>query len=93
MKPSEVDFNEVTVQKPIEVNINELTAFLKKWRVEHDVSSYLGAMMTTKGMLILLFSPRFNKDIAFLVIGSEASKALTRTFETLELVMPVQGVY
>jgi hypothetical protein len=73
------------------VNLNELTSFLKKWREDHDLTAFMGAMMTTKGMLILLFSPRFNRDVAFLVVGAEASKALMRTFETLELVMPPQS--
>jgi len=69
--------------KPITVDFGKMQSTLKNLRDEHGVQSYIGTLTTTKGILILLFSPQLNRDVSLLVEGGELSKVLTRVFEVL----------
>ena len=82
MKPSgpECAFNEL---KPVSVNFSEIRGQLKKMYDKQGVETLVGALFTTKGILVHLFSPRMNQDVALLVPATDISLVVAEVIEGL----------
>jgi hypothetical protein len=65
------------------ISSKDIDSTLKKLISEDAVETILGSMATAEGTLVLLFSPRLNKDFPLLITSQESSKVLSQVYETL----------
>jgi hypothetical protein len=68
-----------------EIKLVDLKSRLDSLKKDDGVDSFLGSAMTTKGVFVLLFSTRFNRDYPVLVAGTDVARVLTQIFESLSL--------
>lgn len=68
---------------PRAVKFEEIQSTVKKLSQDEGYEGFLGAMVCTKGILVLLFSPRFNKDLSLIVPGTDSNRVMSEVFEGL----------
>lgn len=71
--------------QPQKVALKDTITTVRKLMTDQSVQTYIGSMMTTQGILVLLFSQRLNKEFSILVSSTELSPVLTKVYETLAL--------
>jgi hypothetical protein len=65
------------------VAMGELENTLEKLIEERSADTFLGSMPARGGVLIVLFSHRYNEDVPLLVTGSDAPRILAKVHEVL----------
>jgi hypothetical protein len=73
----------LNASKPQKVTLANLSAILSKLIEEKGADTFLGSLPTSQGLLVLLFSHRYNEDHALLIAGSETSRVLGKVHEIL----------
>jgi hypothetical protein len=73
----------MSASEPKTVDLNDLREHLDKLVRDKEAETFLGSLMTTKGLFILLFSHRYNEEHALIVPGTDAPRILARVYETL----------
>lgn len=68
---------------PVKIEFRHLGQTMKKLKDEEQIDSFLGAMMTTQGVLLVFFSHRFNRQHPLLVSGSETTKVISEMAQYL----------
>jgi hypothetical protein len=56
---------------------------VKKLMIENGADTLVGSMMATRGIFILLFSHRLNRDFGLYISSSELAPVLSKVYETL----------
>ncbi len=65
------------------ISLKDIPQKIKKLISESGADAFVGSMPTTKGIYVLLFSHRLNKDFPLLVASNESSAVLTKVYEVL----------
>jgi hypothetical protein len=61
---------------PTKIELSEVSVQIGRLKKNEFVDCFLGAMMTTQGILILLFSNRKNKEFPLIISGTETAKVI-----------------
>lgn len=72
------------MSNPIEpqfIAFKEISSHIKKLVSENGADTLIGSMSTTKGIFVLLFSHRLNKEFSFIVAGNEIAPVMARISE------------
>ena len=72
-----------TYGSPLDVKMDALSSTLNDLIAKQEIESFVGTVLTTKGVLVLFFSHRYNRDTAILVSGTDTTKVLGQVFEAL----------
>jgi hypothetical protein len=67
--------------EPQFIAFKEISSYVKKLGVESGADTLIGSMATTKGIFVLLFSHRLNKEFSFIVPGTEIAPVMARISE------------
>jgi len=75
----------MTTFQPQLVALKDTATAVRKLMNDHGAQTYVGSMMTTQGIFVLLFSQRLNREFSILVSTTELSPVLSKVYETLAL--------
>ncbi len=67
--------------EPQFIAFKEISSHIKKLISEKSADTFVGSMATTKGIFVLLFSHRLNKEFSFVVAGNEIAPVMARISE------------
>ena len=65
-----------TQVQPTRVELNQFSTHLRQLKEEEFVDTFIGAMMSTQGIVLLFFSHRLNRDFSIIVSSTETSKVI-----------------
>jgi hypothetical protein len=65
------------------ISLKETSSSLRDLIRDEAVETFHGSMVTAQGTLVLLFSPRLNKDFSLLIDTQDMSQVLSQVYEVL----------
>jgi hypothetical protein len=68
-----------------QVSFNDLPAAVRNLIEKNEAKTFIGTMLTSKGVLVLLFSHRFNREFPIVVSGTDSAKVQSKVLELLGL--------
>ena len=74
----------LNASKPQKVTVGELPAALAKLVAEKHAETFIGALPSSQGLFVLLFSHRLNEEFSLVVAGSEPARILAKVHEVLK---------
>lgn len=73
----------LNASKPQKVNLNDLPKVLESLMSEKNAETFIGALPSSQGLFILIFSHKLNEEFSILVTGADHSRILSKVHEVL----------